>query len=179
MSFHGKRRGAIGLAIVALISLSFNVANATQRYSPGPYVTYDELGTKFNSRHVIEYYWSGSSGVYTEFAALYVDILINGHVLDCMFERVEYDNDIDTYFRAAEYPLPLYYSNTPRWVYRFWSASHPWASGQYVKYINQIRDEVIFDDYPSSCGGYATAGMGGWSSAINTSHQWLHIHISH
>lgn len=166
--------------VVALISSSTVIGYAAfVKYSPGPWTTYDVAGSRFNSRQKITYNWLGSGGLYTYTTSLYIDILDPGDVLDCMQEKAEYSGGNPTYYRAGgTYPLPRYYSTTPLWIDRPWNATHPFVNGQYVKYVNEIRDEIIHDDYPS-CGIFSVPGMGGWSSAVNTSHAWSHIHITH
>jgi len=148
------------------------------KYSPGPYTTYDINGTQFTSRHYIVYDWLGASGLYTYSSQLYVNITSSGGVLDCMQEKAEYGASNPTYYRTSAYPLPRYYSSPGMWISRPWNATHGWVGGQYVKYINEIADEILYDDYPT-CGWTAVPGMGGWSSAVDTSQQWLHIHLTH
>lgn len=153
------------LAIAFLVQLP---AQAYVKTSPGPYQTADVWGNNFSSYHSIS--WEPvSGGVYTNWARLYIDVY-SGDVLDCHYGMVDYRHTTDQAFLQ----LTLTDSNTPTFVYANWYATHLWVSGTgggYVKYINKSGQV--------SCTGQGVPQMGGWSSAINTSHQWIHHHLSY
>jgi hypothetical protein len=159
----------LSLITTILLLITILPVSATVKYSPGPYYTEDANGHAFSSRHAIDYD-SIPGGVYTRNQRLYVNVLNTGDVLDCGFARVTYDSTDNS--RYVDWsPLPFTYYNTPYWWYNYYNANHTWVSGQYITYKNETGGDF-------SCSNNGVAFFGGWSSSINSSYTWSHIHLS-
>ena len=156
---------------VLVLCIQFPV-QAVVKYSPGPYYTKDLANNRYNTRHAVEYS-TVSGGVYTYNSRLFVDVRYIGDIAECGYALVDYRNNTNQrYFTSSPYPLTYY--NTPLWTYSYYNTTHLLVSGTgggYVKYINKAGE--------GACNVYTSQNLGGWSSAVNTSNQWIHLHLTY
>lgn len=168
------KRIQVATITLVLLLLVQSVAMAASRYSPGPSTVSDGWGTWFSVQHLIDYTWQGSSGPYTNYQSLRIDVYNQGDSVTCGYALVERAGAFQETWIDSSWPFPRTYSNTPYWWYVNYYQTHGFVNGQFVRYMMKTG-YLPYDGYPGGwCNSDYVGSLAGWSSALSSSQQWSH-----